>query len=117
MDVADVVADRAGDCDVADGAHFGERVVEALIFAFLKSVIEDLLIGKRRVLVDAEGDGDELTGLEISSGGDGFDGFGFGVALGGSGTDYKSKKRDEQETTEANREAVHALSEILDARH
>jgi hypothetical protein len=76
-----------------------------------------LLIGKRRVLVDAEGDGDELTGLKISSGGDGFDGFSFGMALGGSGADYDNKKRDEQETTEANREATHALSEILDVRH
>ena len=67
VDVADVVTDCAGDCDVADGAHFGERVVEALIFAFLKRVIEDLLIGKWGVLVDAEGDGDELTGLKIGS--------------------------------------------------
>ena len=92
VDVADVVADRTGDCDVAYGAHFGERVVETLIFAFLKRVVEDLLVGKRRVLVNAEGDGDELTGLEISSGGDGFDGFGFGVALGGSRADYENKR-------------------------
>jgi hypothetical protein len=55
--------------------------------------------------------------LEISSGGDGFDGFGFGVALGGSRADYENKKRDEQDTTEANRQTLHALSEILDVRH
>jgi hypothetical protein len=56
-----------------------------LIFAFLKCVVEDLLIGQGRVFVNAEGDGYELAGLKVGSRGSGFDCFGFGPALSGSG--------------------------------
>jgi len=60
-------------------ARIGEGVVHALIFAVLKGVVEDLNVGGRGDFVNAEGDGDELAGLEV--GGGGFDGFGLGARL------------------------------------
>ena len=116
-DVADVVADRAGDCDVADCAHLGERVKQALIFSFLKCVVEDLLIGQRRVFVNAEGDGDELAGLKVGSRGGGFDCFDFGPALGGNGGHCENKKAEEEETWEAGGEFLGLTGEIPELRH
>jgi hypothetical protein len=62
-DETEVVANRAGDRDTADGLHLRKGIYQALILSLLEGINEDLPVFVRRVLVDDHLHADVLSQL------------------------------------------------------
>src|SRR4029077_12531276 len=74
-DEGDVVTQSAGDRAVADGAHFGEGVDQAIVLAFFEGLDEDLAILRRGEVINLNTDANDLAELGAGAHGAGFDGF------------------------------------------
>ena len=75
LDVGAVVAERAGDLDVAYGLHLRQGGGESLVLALLEGLNQGDSVGGRRELVDVQGDADVLAHLGAGAEGLGLDGF------------------------------------------
>ena len=62
--VFDVIAERAGNCNAADRSHFAQGVEQPYILGLLECIYEDLLIVRRRELIDNKRKVSELSGLK-----------------------------------------------------
>jgi hypothetical protein len=94
LDVGAVVAECAGDLDMAYGLHLREGIDQSLILTLLEGLDQDDPVGGRRELVDVQGDADVLTHLRAGAKGLGLEGFvlvagesGMGRQQGDSGDD------------------------------
>jgi len=99
--VAQVIANRAGDGDAADGTHFAEGVDEALVLPLFEGIGEDLAIFFGGEFIDGDLDVDDLARLRAGAHGRGIDDFDFSFVGGNGQGDGGEKKCADQESGEA----------------
>ena len=99
--VAQVIANCAGDGDAANGTHFTEGVDEALVLPLFEGIDQDLAIFFGGEFVDSDLDVDDLAQLRAGAHGRGVDDFDFSVVGGYGESDGGEKKCAEQESAEA----------------
>src|ERR1700674_2778593 len=72
LDVADVIAEGARDCDVSHCLHLGERVEQPLILAVPERLVQDLFVCLTGEFINGQRHREFLSHLRVSASGSGF---------------------------------------------